>query len=98
MVDTAIKNGINRRTYNSRVQRGWDKRLAATKPAATEYQGDYAIYKKGELVLMGSKKECAEYLGVTEQYIHWMTTPTGIKRRDERKKPEMAMAAVKLDD
>lgn len=96
MVETAIENGIRRDTYHSRIRNGWDEKTAATKPV--KYVGDYAVYKKGELVVIGTREECAEFLGVSEEYIHWMTTPTGIKRRSNRKNPEMAMAAVKLED
>lgn len=95
MLDLAIKNGISKATYKARLKFGWDEKKAATRPV--KYEGDYAVYKKGELVVIGSRKECAEFLGVSEHYIYWMTTPTGIARRNKRKNPEMAMAAIRLD-
>lgn len=101
MIEIALMNGISRQQYRQRLSDGWDKKRAATQEVrkrADKYTGDYAVYRKGEPVVMGTRKECAEFLGVSEEYIHWMTTATGIKRRNERKNPEMAMAAVKLDD
>lgn len=98
MRELAIKNGISSTIYHQRLRAGWPMNKAATKPVRKKYTGDYAIYRKGELVVMGSRKECAEFLGVQEGYIHWLTTPTGIERRSKRDNPEMAMAAVKLDD
>lgn len=37
----------------------------------------YAVYKGDEMLCMGTKEECAEKMGVTAEYISWMTTPTG---------------------
>lgn len=98
MLELAIENGISPRIYRQRVKAGWPTSKAATQPVRKRYTGDYAIYRKGELVVMGSRKECAEFLGVQEGYIHWLTTPTVIKRRSNSENPEMVMAAVKLDD
>lgn len=102
MKHLAKANGINSSLYHKRInQLGWTPERAATTPIrshAKKYKGEYAVYRKGELAVMGSRKECAEHLGVSENYIHWMTTPTGIKRRSNRANPELAMAAVKLDD
>lgn len=97
MIELAIENGISGATYNDRIGRlGWSKEKAATRPF--KHKGDYAVYRKDELLVMGSRKECAEYLGVQEEYIHWMTTPSAIARRERRKAPEMAMTAIMLDD
>lgn len=98
MRDLTIKNGISSRIYHQRIRAGWMEVKAATQPINKRYTGDYAVYRKGELVLMGSRKECADFLGVREDYIRWMTTPNGIKRRSKRRNPEKAMAAVKLDE
>lgn len=62
------------------------------------YVGEFAIYKKGELLTIGTAEECAEELNVTVAYVKWMTTPTGKKRLSSRKDPENATTAVKLDD
>lgn len=97
MIQVARKNGIKDTTYYSRIKYGWSKEEAATK-ALQKYIGDYAVYRKGEIVAMGTKEECAKELGVTPEYIYWMTTPTGKKRLAGSKNPEMAMAAVKLDE
>ncbi len=34
----------------------------------------YAIYKGGEFIFMGTKKECAEHLGVKPRTIYFYTT------------------------
>ncbi len=99
MIETAIKNGIGARVYRQRVRAGWPRSKASTQPVQRKrYKGDYAVYKNGELAVMGTRKECAEFLGVQEDYIHWLTTPTAVKRRSKRRNHEMAISAVKLDD
>lgn len=40
----------------------------------------YAVYKKDQLVTIGTCSECAEFLGVTKKYIRWMTTPSYQKK------------------
>ena len=97
MVDTAIKNGISRKVYHSRLYQGWEKEKAATK-SLVKYKGEYAVYKKDEIVVIGTAEECALALGVTVEYIRWMTTPTGKRRLANRKNPDKATTAVKLDD
>lgn len=97
MVDTAIKNGISRNVYHSRLYQGWDKEKAANTPLV-KYKGDYAVYKNDEIVVIGTAEECALELGVTVEYIRWMTTPTGKRRLANRKNPDKATTAVKLDD
>lgn len=97
MIELALQNGISRKLYRSRIKGGWDEKKAATKPLQC-YKGEYAVYKGGEIIAMGTREECAKELGVSAHYIHWMTTPTGKKRLAARKDPETATAAVKLDE
>lgn len=40
----------------------------------------YAIYKGDDFVYMGTKKECAEHLGVKPEAIKFYSTPTYQKR------------------
>lgn len=94
--EEAVKNGIKRKTYHTRRFNGWSHERASTE-AVNSYKGDYAVYRGGEIVVMGTAEECATELGVTAAYIKWMTTPTGKKRLAARHNPEMATAAVKLD-
>lgn len=94
----ALENGIKRSTYYSRIHNlGWSKERASTEPVHS-YKGEYAVYKKGEIIVMGTAEECAEELGVTVDYIRWMSYESGIKRAESRKDPENATTAVKLDE
>lgn len=96
MLKIATKNGISKKLYRSRISQGWCESRAATTPVRN-YRGEYAVYRNDEIVAMGTAKECAEELGVSADYIRWMTTPTGKKRLANRKNPNRATAAVKLD-
>lgn len=40
----------------------------------------FAVYKGDEFITVGTARECAEQLGVTPDYIRWMTYPTCRKR------------------
>jgi len=95
VVDKAIKNGINRKTYNTRRFHGWSKERASTE-AINRYKGDFAIYRRGEILISGTAEECAAEMGVTVEYIKWMTTPSAQKRMAARKS-ELGTTAVKLD-
>lgn len=44
---------------------------------------EYAIYRGDELVVMGTAKECAEYLGSKPNYIYWLVTPSAEKRHSK---------------
>ncbi|MCM3130975.1 MULTISPECIES: hypothetical protein [unclassified Paenibacillus] len=59
---------------------------------------EYAVYKGENLLVVGTAKECAEEMGVTERYIYWLTMPSVRKRIASRKKPDKATTAVRLDD
>ena len=95
MIQKALNNGIKRNTYRSRLRYGWDPERAATERVHA-YKGDFAVYKNDEIVVMGTAQECAKELGVTEDYIHWMTTPSAQKRIAERNTKRVT-TAVKLD-
>lgn len=102
MINLATQNGISKGTYHSRIKRGWSKSDAATRPVLKGpgrkgYQGEYAVYKNDEIVAIGTAKECADELGVSAEYIYWMTMPVGKRRLADRKNPDKATTAVKLD-
>ena len=54
----------------------------------------YAIYKGDEFVTLGTKKECAEYLGVNPSTISFMATPTHRNRNTGGQR----MEAILLED
>lgn len=102
MLDIALKNGISRSVYRYRLKVGWSEERAATEPIRKRkrkgYQGEIAIYRNDEIVAMGTEKECAEEMNVSIEYIRWLMTPTGIKRQSNRKNPNLATMAVKIDE
>ncbi|MFD1335780.1 hypothetical protein ACFQ4N_09490 [Oceanobacillus iheyensis] len=59
---------------------------------------EYAVYKGEELIVMGTKEECAEEMGVKPDYIYWLTMPTAKRRLAARKNPAKCTVAVKLED
>lgn len=59
---------------------------------------EFAIYKGEELIAMGTAEECASKLGVTKEYIYWLTMPTAKKRLAKRKNPERCTVGIRLDD
>ncbi|NWL89985.1 hypothetical protein DMN77_20760 [Paenibacillus sp. 79R4] len=58
---------------------------------------EFAIYKGEEMLAIGTAKECAEKLGVSKEYIYWLTMPTAKRRLDKRKHPERCTVGVRLD-
>lgn len=48
--------------------------------------------------MVGTAKECAEELNVTEKYVVWLTTPTAKKRLANRKNPEQCVVGIRLDE
>ncbi len=56
----------------------------------------YAVYKGDVLLVMGTVKECAEALNVTEKYIRWLTSPAAKKRIKRRKKQKNVTTAVRV--
>ena len=78
-VAIAESNGINKFTFYQRVRMlKWDIERAATQPPHPKGVHDYAVYKGDELIVVGTAKECAEYMGVSEHTIRCIASP---KRR-----------------
>lgn len=69
------------------------------KPKGMSYKRNaiYAVYKGDDLLVTGTAEECAEELGVTQEYIHYMVTPVGKKRLANRKNPDKATTADVID-
>lgn len=44
---------------------------------------EYALYKGDKFIEIGTAKELAEYLGVSERTVHFYSTPTYMKRNKE---------------
>lgn len=62
------------------------------------YTKVYAVYKGDDLIVVGTSKECADYMGVSPRYIHRMVTPAHHKYIKEKyKKPDRATFAIKLE-
>lgn len=59
-------------------------------------QQEYAVYRGDGLIVIGTAKECAKEMGVTPEYIKWMTTPAAARRLKKRKHPELATTAIRL--
>lgn len=57
---------------------------------------EYAVYRGDYLVASGTAEECAQKLGVSKEYVRWLTTNSGKKRAASRKNPYKATTAVKL--
>ena len=55
-----------------------------------------AVYKGEKILSIGTAQECAEELGVTTDYIYWLTTPSGKRRAESRKNPHEATTAVRI--
>lgn len=62
-----------------------------------QFVQEYAVYKNGEIITVGTDEECAKALGVSKEYIRFMTTPTAKRRIEKLKNPELATTAVKLE-
>ncbi len=43
----------------------------------------YGVYRGDEFLTVGTAKECADFLGVKEKTIRFMTTPSYAKRRKD---------------
>jgi hypothetical protein len=59
---------------------------------------EYAVYKGEDLIVMGTKYECAEKLNVKPDTIVWLTYPTAKRRLAARKRPERCTTVIRLDD
>ncbi|MGN7308960.1 hypothetical protein ACTHQ2_23750 [Bacillus subtilis] len=61
-------------------------------------RNEYAIYRGEHLLAMGTAKDCANKLGVSERYIYWLTSPTAQRRIATRKNPDKCIVGVSLND
>lgn len=61
-------------------------------------QSEYAVYQGDELIAIGTAKECAETLGILPETVRWMSYPTARKRTANRKRPDRARTAIRLED
>lgn len=97
-LEKARDNGINYRTFISRIKNGWDKERASTEPTRPSRRKKiiYAIYKGDEYITDGTKDECAEVLGVTPDTITFYASPTYKQRAKDRGKTNNWTVAEKL--
>ncbi len=58
---------------------------------------DYAIYKGDTFLFVGTREECAKYLGVNKKTISFYSTPAYRKRIEQRKKADNALITIKLE-
>lgn len=58
---------------------------------------EFAIYKGDDLLVMGTAEACAEKMGVSKEYIYWLTMPTAKRRLAGRKRPERCTVGIRLD-
>ena len=91
----AEKNGIKYSTFYLRVAHlKWSPEKAATEPPQPKGIHEYAVYRGDELIVVGTAKECAEYMGVKENTIRVYASP----RRRERAIKTGGTYAIKLED
>jgi hypothetical protein len=55
---------------------------------------EYAVYKGDELIIIGTLKECAERLNISEQLVKYYSYPPQKKRSDGKDK----ILVERLDD
>lgn len=82
---------------NHRSKTAIRRRASHLKIAKKKEKIEYAVYKGDTLRVMGTAEECAKELGVTSDYIRWLSTPSGQKRALSRKNPENATTVVALE-
>lgn len=58
----------------------------------------YAVYKGEDLVVMGTKRQCARKLGVQEATIYYYTSAAYERKRLKRKSPDNAIVAFVVED
>lgn len=59
---------------------------------------EFAVYKGDNLLAMGTAEACAEKMGVSKEYIYWLTMPTAKRRLAKRKNPDKCTVGIRLDD
>lgn len=58
----------------------------------------YVVYKGEDVVAIGSLSEVAERLGVTEDYVRWLSTPTAHRKESASKRDRMVAEVVDQDE
>lgn len=58
----------------------------------------YVVYKGEDVVAIGSLSEVAERLGVTEDYVRWLSTPTAHRKAAASKRGRMVAEVVDQDE
>lgn len=86
------------RTYSSTYNQMKNMGLELTEKNRRYKFNSYAIYQGDEVIVTGTAAQCAKRLGVTEQYIHALLTPSRKKAIANRKNPGRARTAIKLED
>lgn len=58
---------------------------------------EYAVYRGDELLVMGTKEECAEALDITPESVKWLATSYNIRRVEKMNNPDIAKIAVAIN-
>lgn len=58
---------------------------------------EYAIYRGDELLIIGTKSQCAESLKVKPETISYYCTPTYHRRLERRKNIDNSLIGVKIE-
>lgn len=82
------------REYKSTCTKG-NKLGLKTKLTKMEDQR-FVIYKQGEIVAQGTRKECAKKLGIKEKTITWYSTENYKERLKKRKNPAKGFIAERF--
>lgn len=56
-------------------------------------KNNYAIYKGENFLFEGTAKECAEYFGIKEETVWWLSTPSNLKRNKNNR-----IIAIKIEE
>lgn len=57
---------------------------------------EYAVYKGDELLVIGTREECAAFLDVKPETIRHYASPAGQKRSAARKNPEKCLFVERI--
>ncbi|TYS68674.1 hypothetical protein FZC76_06930 [Sutcliffiella horikoshii] len=57
----------------------------------------YAVYKGDEFICVGTAKECADYMGVSEKSVRFLSSPTHKKRMEASNGTDYKIA-IALED
>lgn len=86
-LNEALKRGLSRQLYKSRLKIGWTPEEAATIPkGGRNYrihpEKDVAIYYKDDFVIWGKLEEVAEKLDKPVKTVRYWCTSSGRKRHE----------------